>query len=171
MEKSVYVRIIYVSNLVIWYSFTMKQCSKCRLDKVESEYFVKSKATGKLHAQCKLCYKEHRRSYHILHYSRYGDAYRERARLRRARIKYGLRINMLKYLQSKACIICGEDDMRVLDFDHIEPLKKEFSISSGITKGYDWEKILAEISKCRILCSNCHRKHTAIQGKWYKNYQ
>lgn len=46
-----------------------------------------------------------------------------------------------------------------LDFHHCDPDKKDFNISS--IPAQSWEKnktkIIKELDKCQILCSNCHR--------------
>ena len=90
----------------------MKICTKCLQAKDESEYFIKDKKTGRLHAHCKECYKEHRRTYHAEHYSKYGDAYRARAKARRVLVQIKLRKKMLAYLAGKSCVVCGENDIR-----------------------------------------------------------
>lgn len=107
--------------------------------------------------------------YYASHYEKYKEFYKERAIKRRHKIKKVMRQNMLDYLKDKSCAICGEDDIRTLEFDHINPAKKSFSIARGINDGYTWNRILNEIDKCRVLCSNCHKKHTATQQNWYKN--
>jgi hypothetical protein len=63
---------------------------------------------------------------------------------------------------------CGETDVRVLEFDHIDPSRKEFGIARAITYGKPWDTIVEEIQKCQILCANCHKKRTAIQYGWFK---
>lgn len=147
----------------------MKKCTKCGLEKPPTDYFFKDKQKGRLHAQCKLCYQIHRQTYSREHYLKYGNAYRERAKQRRALIKKDLQDQMLLYLRDKSCAVCDESDVRVPEFDHLNPSQKSFSISKGITDGLKWEKILTEISKCRILCANCHKRHTAIQYGWHKS--
>ena len=147
----------------------MKVCTKCGQAKSETEYFVKDKKTKRLHAQCKACCKERRASYYAAHYGKYGDLYRVRAKKRRVLVKKRLQSKMLIYLEDKSCWQCGEGDPRVLDFDHINPATKSFGISNGITDGRKWSSILTEISKCVILCANCHRKRTAAQQGWYRN--
>lgn len=137
--------------------------------KHEANFFVRDKNTGRLHSQCKLCYTQQRTTYYAEHYLKYGDKYRQRARLRRAEIKKILQVKMMAYLQDKSCEICGEGDPRVLDFDHLTPAEKSFGVARAITTGLNWALILNEIDKCRILCANCHRKHTAMQQSWYRS--
>ena len=67
------------------------------------------------------------------------------------------------WLQSlkKECLICGEKEPICLDFHHINPEEKSFTIAKHQSLGK--EKLLAEIKKCVCLCSNCHRKvHAGI---------
>lgn len=54
------------------------------------------------------------------------------------------------------CNRCPEDFIYCLEFHHTDPEEKEFSVSQ--MRGYSKEKILEEISKCEVLCANCHRK-------------
>lgn len=53
---------------------------------------------------------------------------------------------------------CGESHIAVLDFHHIDPSQKEFSVAV-LLRLSDWSKIETEIKKCKLVCSNCHRKH------------
>lgn len=71
--------------------------------------------------------------------------------------------NQTIWLQSlkKECLICGEKESVCLDFHHIDPKEKSFTIGKHQSLGK--EKLLAEIKKCVCLCSNCHRKvHAGI---------
>lgn len=146
----------------------MKKCTKCQDWKETSEYFFKDKSKGRLHAQCKVCYKAQRAITYTKHYALYGEAYRDRAKARRIRYKQNFHAKMLEYLADKNCEHCGESDNRVLEFDHINPLTKSFSVSQALRYGYSWPETLVEIAKCRILCANCHKKRTALQFNWYK---
>jgi 5-methylcytosine-specific restriction endonuclease McrA len=146
----------------------MKKCSRCNEVKPESEYFFKNRQTGRLHAQCKECYREHRSHYYKQHYETYKARYRERAKIRRTMLRTEFRTNMLKYLDKKSCELCGETDIRTFEFDHIIPAEKSFSISQAVSLGHSWGDVTEEMKKCRILCANCHKKQTAEQVGWYK---
>lgn len=68
------------------------------------------------------------------------------------------------------CSECGiVFDTVVADWHHRDPSQKLFSISCfhRITK--DKTKILEEIAKCDLVCSNCHRIKTAAEG-WRNQY-
>lgn len=124
---------------------------------------MKDKKSGRLHAHCKECYKKQRETYYTEHYLKYGDQYRERAKLRRAKVKRDLQIKLKDYLSDKSCKNCGESDIRVLEFDHLNPATKRFGIANAITDGRKWSDISEEMKQCQILCANCHKKQTAIQ--------
>lgn len=67
---------------------------------------------------------------------------------------------MQELKESLVCIRCGENRWPCIDFHHRDPNEKEYSISRMIRR-CSKEKILAEIAKCDVLCSNCHRiEHT-----------
>lgn len=146
----------------------MRTCTRCGMEKEPSNFFVKDKKTGRLHTQCKQCYKDNRATFYAEHYAKYADLYRSRARARRALIRSELHDAMASYLRDKACTVCGENDIRVLDFDHINPSEKSIGVARAMTNGYKWKDIVAEINKCQILCANCHRKRTAENRGWYR---
>jgi uncharacterized protein YabN with tetrapyrrole methylase and pyrophosphatase domain len=56
------------------------------------------------------------------------------------------------------CAECGEDHPSCLEFHHLERDDKHGNISSMIYEGRTRKEIKEEISKCIILCANCHRK-------------
>lgn len=66
-------------------------------------------------------------------------------------------------LKGGQCIFCGYDRCQaVLDFHHLDESTKEFGISKdGIMRSL--AKILKELNKCVLVCSNCHREiHAGI---------
>ncbi len=148
---------------------SVKICTVCKEEKGIDCFYFKDKLTGKLHAQCKSCYAEKRKLSKVQHYLKYREAYRERARLRKVRIKSLRQKQLYDFLEDKFCKICGNNDIRVLEFDHINPESKKFGIARAVNDGYAWELILEEVKKCRILCANCHRIRTAEQFGWRKS--
>lgn len=61
-------------------------------------------------------------------------------------------------LKGGKCQFCGYNNyIGALDFHHIDGKNKEFELSTrGLTRS--WEKIKKEISKCVLVCANCHRE-------------
>lgn len=68
-----------------------------------------------------------------------------------------LKLKSIQYKGGK-CSCCGYDKYPgVLDFHHVDPRTKEFSIGArGYTRS--WEKIKQELDKCILVCANCHRE-------------
>lgn len=62
---------------------------------------------------------------------------------------------ILDYLLSHSCVICGETDIRCLDFDHLEPISKAFGITDHPLRPVN--QLKEEIRKCQVLCRNHHR--------------
>ena len=145
-----------------------KKCSICLLEKKISDFYVKDKSTNRYHAQCKTCYKSRRTLHYKEHYEIYGKEYRERAKLRKVKVKREIQEKVYTLLAERCCEGCGFDDVRALEFDHIDPEFKSFGIARAISDCYSWKKIDEEIKKCRVLCANCHKIRTAQQQKWSK---
>jgi 5-methylcytosine-specific restriction endonuclease McrA len=59
-------------------------------------------------------------------------------------------------LAGGSCQLCGYDKcVAALQFHHKDPTKKKFGIAaSGVTRSLEEQK--EEISKCILLCANCH---------------
>jgi len=73
------------------------------------------------------------------------------------------------YLKSHPCVDCGEPDLIVLDFDHVRG-EKVSEVARMFHSMYSMEKVFLEISKCDVVCSNCHRRRTARRGKgWLRS--
>jgi len=60
------------------------------------------------------------------------------------------------YKKTLQCEICGEKFFPLLIFHHVNPDEKENTISSLVSRHYSRKKVLKEIKKCQVLCSNCH---------------
>jgi hypothetical protein len=56
------------------------------------------------------------------------------------------------------CMICDYDIyIGALEFHHLDPSTKSFQLSVG-NLGKPWDRVLAEIEKCALLCSCCHKE-------------
>lgn len=71
---------------------------------------------------------------------------------------------ILDYKKDNACVDCGECYPHyVMDFDHITD-DKDRNISRLINAQASNARLLIEIAKCELVCSNCHRERT-----WKRN--
>jgi hypothetical protein len=68
-----------------------------------------------------------------------------------------------EYKRNFSCEYCGETEPICLDFHHIVKSSKDAHVGDVSQKGWGKARILNEIEKCIVLCSNCHRKlHAGI---------
>ena len=62
------------------------------------------------------------------------------------------------------CTDCGvQYPSYVMEFDHVRG-SKVFNLAHS--SRYGMPATLREISKCDVVCANCHRKRTAARGGW-----
>lgn len=76
--------------------------------------------------------------------------------IKRLKVERLAKIAVIKHIQG--CKECDESDARCLDFHHRDPKDKILCVSQMCL--HSWNKVLSEIEKCDVLCSNCHRKLT-----------
>ena len=71
--------------------------------------------------------------------------------------------NLIDYKGGK-CEKCGYDKcVDALEFHHLDPSKKDFSISG---KSWSYDRLKIEVDKCILVCSNCHKEiHFEIKQK------
>lgn len=55
------------------------------------------------------------------------------------------------------CSKCPNSHPAIIDFHHRDPTEKEHNVADMVTKRLSRERILREIEKCDVYCSNCHR--------------
>jgi hypothetical protein len=54
------------------------------------------------------------------------------------------------------CVCCGyKKTNNALEFHHLNPLEKDFSISTAKFTKFD-DRIIKELNKCALVCRNCH---------------
>jgi hypothetical protein len=74
---------------------------------------------------------------------------------------------VFEHLSAHPCIDCGEQDILVLDFDHVRGTKLD-DVSRLIVGGTAVQTLQAEIDKCVVRCANCHRRKTAAERGSYR---
>ena len=74
------------------------------------------------------------------------------------------KVQQLKEEAGGRCTRCGYDRCQdALEFHHLDPTQKEFHL--GEARGYNIEKLRAELSKCILVCRNCHTElHAALKN-------
>jgi len=130
----------------------MKKCYTCQQEK-ETVEFNKSKCRKDgLNSICKECSKKRSKQYY-----KENTEYHRKA-VYRNKQQYGEQLRgWISDLKSGGCCICGEKEICCLDFHHIDSKTKDFAISS-LVYNLSRKKLGNELTKCAIVCSNCHRK-------------
>lgn len=107
--------------------------------------------------------KRYMRRYRKEWYNKNGKKHRKVVAAGVLRRRSQKRAAIDEYLKEHPCVVCGLDDIVVLEFDHVRG-KKIKDVSLMLRDGHSMEKIWAEISKCDVVCANDHRRRTAERG-------
>ena len=131
----------------------MKKCCTCQIEKLSIEFNKnKSKKDG-LNSICKECSRQRSRKY----YSENREHHKK--------VIYGNKQSYVKELRhwintvirKDGCCCCEEKSTVCLEFHHIDQTKKEKLVSKLIGSNCR-KKLIYELNKCAVVCSNCHRK-------------
>jgi len=116
-------------------------CKKCNVEKsIDQFYVIKRGENNKPFSYCIQCSKE-----------------------RLQNQKYYLYKEIALDYKGGKCQVCGYNRcQKALEFHHLNPAEKDFSISRVMS----WRKYMSkseedlkkELDKCVLLCSNCHRE-------------
>jgi hypothetical protein len=68
------------------------------------------------------------------------------------------KLDSLAWLLEHPCVDCGNDDVRVLEYDHVRG--KSANMFSLIQDGAPLARVHAERDKCDVRCVNCHRRRS-----------
>lgn len=136
-----------------------KRCSGCRALLPLDAFNRRSKSSDGRQGYCREC----NRGWH----ARNREHHNRMIHARNKRIRRESADRLLRYLMDHPCVDCGETDPVVLEFDHLRDKQRDVSYMAG-GAGMPWERILAEIEKCEVVCSNCHRRRTAMRRLSYR---
>ena len=137
-----------------------KKCPRCEKPKSLDEFYTSKRSKSGRECYCIECNKEKSRDdpntkkrmarYYRQHKTKLAGAQMAKRRTQR------LPLDRLK--EENGCVVCGITDRRVLDFHHTNPDEKKISIGETATlHKYSQEQLLAEASKCIVICANHHR--------------
>lgn len=119
---------------------------------------------------CEICEKEFETdSYSRIYcYECSGDSTRtdyETRKHQKTILRRSMKLQAIKILGGK-CSICGYNKcVDALEFHHKDPKQKDFRLGAGNTMS--WKGYKRELSKCILVCSNCHKEiHSEIGYKF-----
>ena len=124
----------------------IKICGKCKTEKPIDQF---NKKRNKIQSNCKTCTRLQCKT----HYQNNKKYYFDKAKKKRDEL-----YAFVYSLKEVPCVDCNQCyPSYVMDFDHLE--NKEFLMAT--IAGYGSKnKILKEVAKCEVVCSNCHRIRT-----------
>jgi len=138
----------------------MKVCIACGISKPLTDFYKRKDSIDGHGNTCKVCRnayqkqwaidhpvsrKKHTKTYLTTHPERCGNVI---AKQHRQWID--------NYKRQRCCMICGEKEIVCLDFHHLNPEDKDYSIGNLVV--FSIERIIQEIAKCILVCKNCHAK-------------
>ena len=113
-----------------------KICSKCKQELPIDQFSFRNKAKGTRRAECKACHNAYMKQ-------RYQE---KREEIREVK-------------KELSCVKCGYNKcIEALDFHHINPDEKENTVARMLANSYGIDRTYKEMSKCVVLCANCHRE-------------
>lgn len=123
----------------------MRKCSKCKIDKEEDDF------SSEKQSFCKKCNSEYQKEWYGKNKQKHILNLKERKRQIRKWFK--------EYKSILKCSLCPENHSACIEFHHRnKKTSDDRYIAHLVSEGHSKKRILKEIKKCDILCSNCHRK-------------
>lgn len=137
-----------------------KRCPKCGESKKITDFAIASIRGDKRQAYCRTCSNKIGRENYLKNKERYIKVAKNRDKeLDKLIISF----------KDRPCADCGvKYPPFVMDFDHLG--NKKFGICYMRRHRMAFSKIIEEIKKCEVVCSNCHRLRTNSRNpaRWLK---
>jgi hypothetical protein len=142
----------------------MKKCTKCGCEKEFLLFAKRAKSKDGFASWCKECFAKNAAN-------KYKSSEEERIRKNKnkSNTQNKARDFIWEYLKIQSCIDCGNNNPKVLEFDHKDESQKSFNISEMF--GLSVDRIKKEIEKCEVRCANCHRIKTQSQFESWRSFR
>lgn len=159
-----------------------KICTQCGRELSDDHFYRWKYGADGLRRQCKDCCKSSNNQYYAANSESVKAKVKEYATANRDRLREYYKEYRLENLErikdnrkeqyvmhrdkldsyKTPCAKCGETRLYLMDFHHVNPMNKSFTI---IDKFRSTDDVLTcEIQKCICLCANCHREFHHIYG-------
>ena len=133
----------------------MRHCCRCGEMKPVDAFAWRRRRKLQRDTYCRPCRSAYGKEHYEANKQRYiANAAAVTKKLRQRRTEW-----LIEYFAANPCSDCGERDPVVLEFDHLRD--KEFEIGGWAIVGVSWERFIAEVAKCEVVCANCHRRRTS----------
>ena len=155
---------------------------KCKLEYIAKHKYTEEERKNKNRINCRKSWQKHRkkrlqegRDYYKKNKEQFLKRNKENSEKNKLRHKT-LRENFYNYAIEKGlitdCIICGypKEKTFAIDFHHINPETKKYTISQIIEVKSKRQEAITEIKKCVCMCANCHRLYHNNDEEVVKKY-
>lgn len=110
-----------------------RYCPRCKTEKLKTEFYNRRNGKGNS-VYCKTC--------------THDQTIERQKRFKQQCIEY----------KGGKCVSCGYKKCNnVLEFHHLDPSKKEFSIAHARLTSFN-DEVKKELDNCALVCANCHRE-------------
>lgn len=146
-----------------------KRCPSCGQELPLTAFYKNRSRKDGLQAYCKICSNARTKQYQLEHpevfreISKRSWAKNREKRNATDRNRMHAHFNFINSLKTP-CVKCGDDRFYVIDFHHIDPAKKIFTLSDGRKTHKSKDDVLKESEKCVCLCKNCHKEFHYFYG-------
>ncbi len=128
----------------------MKTCSKCGAAKPLSEFGKYKRSKDGYDYRCKKCQRASNKQWCANNWDKKVAQQRLRCNELRDKLRH--------YKSEQGCLLCDEEDPGCLELHHLDPNEKDIDPANMVVAGWSWDRMMSEIAKCAVLCSNCHKK-------------
>ena len=112
--------------------------------------------------RCRECANKAAREYYDK--VKHDKEWKDKRNLKVKQKGFDSKMKAIEHMGGKCHDCGGVFSPAVYDFHHLDPTQKEYNIGDIVRK-VDFEKVKEELSKCVLLCANCHRvRHWNFEG-------
>jgi hypothetical protein len=104
-------------------------------------------------ALCKVCTRSYNNAYYAKNKKRREAVWKSTQN----RISKML-LEISDYKRQASCKFCKESEPVCLDLHHLDPTNKDATVSRMVSDNRPAQLIWREVSKCIVVCKNCHSK-------------
>lgn len=135
--------------------FDMKTCGSCQVEKPPTDFARKGKGYC---SKCRSCQKQYWSEWYANPENKAQHIATSRRHSKRDKREFAAVIAGMK---AKPCADCGREyPPYIMDFDHLPGMQKVSNVCKMLSEGRAKKAVLDEISKCEVVCANCHRERT-----------
>jgi hypothetical protein len=140
----------------------MRACTRCGEEKPLDAFHPVRRGEATLQSWCRDCFAQaNARNYR-------ANRERESARIYKYTAERRTEVGPKDHRLSARASIRGLRRARHRRSRVRSPRDKVADISAYAGGGRTWARVQGEIAECEVRCANCHRRHTARNGRYYR---